>query len=95
MGQNNQKSDQPSAVLMATLYWPVRKTANDGLAIGLGRVGLVVGDAELAAVVQDQVDGDVVGISRCKARHGRNSQTRTQLPPLPVRFAAIRRLRLL
>jgi hypothetical protein len=32
--------------------------ANDGIAIGLGGVGLIVGDAELAVVVQDQVDGE-------------------------------------
>jgi hypothetical protein len=47
------------------------KIADDGLAIGLGGVSLIVGDAELAVVVQDQVDGDVVGICRCRARHGK------------------------
>ena len=31
------------------------KIADNGLAIGLGGVGLIVGDAELAVVVQDQV----------------------------------------
>jgi hypothetical protein len=39
------------------------KIADDGLAIGLGGVGLVIGDAKLPVVVQDQVNGDVVGSS--------------------------------
>jgi hypothetical protein len=48
--------DQPSAVLKATtrrasLYW-LEKIADDGLPIGLGGVGLIVGDAELAVVVR-------------------------------------------
>jgi hypothetical protein len=48
--------DQPSAVLKATtrrasLYWP-EKIADDGLPIGLGGVGLIVGDAELAVIVR-------------------------------------------
>jgi hypothetical protein len=37
------------------------KIADDGLAIGLGGVGFVIGDAKLPVVVQDQVNGDVVG----------------------------------
>jgi hypothetical protein len=38
-----------------------QKIADDRFAIGPGGVGLVIGDAELAMVVQDQVRGDIVG----------------------------------
>ena len=57
------------------------KIADDGFAIGLGGVGLIVGDAELAVVVQDQVDGDVVGICRCRARHGTQPTDPNPTPP--------------
>jgi hypothetical protein len=87
--------DQPSAVLKATtrrasLYWPVRKIADDGLAIGLRGVGLVIGDAELAVVVEDQVDGDVAGICRCRARHGTQLTDPNPTPPPLVRSATRR-----
>jgi hypothetical protein len=59
------------------------KIANDGLAIGLGGVSLIVGDAELSVVVQNQVHGDVVRILRCRAGHGTQlAGTGTQRPPI-------------
>jgi ATP dependent DNA ligase domain len=48
-------------------------TPDDRFAIGLGGVGLDIGDAELAMVVKDQVRGDIVRRRGQPAGHGTHS----------------------
>jgi hypothetical protein len=62
---------------------PAQEIADDGLTIGLGRIRLDLGQHGFI-VVQDQVDGDVVGGLGHETGHGARSQTRTRLNSCPL-----------
>jgi hypothetical protein len=57
--------------------------------VGLGGIGLVVGDAVLAVVVQDQVDGDIVRRLKDAAGHIALTQTSDSTPTIGGPFRGI------